>query len=388
MRRQNIFVSSGKIDVHKNKESYETAVASLEADTNLSARNKEFIQRFLRDAELGKTIKQGAKKKIGVARRLKYIGSLKTFASWANKDFDKMGQDDMEKVISNLENDRITAKSGKPYSDETKVDFKKLLKKFYKWLLGNNEHYPDLVSWFDTSKKERDVPALTRQEVEKLADRSPSLEAKTAILVLFDSGARIEEFLNIRHKHLTRKDDYYMVHIEYSKTKPRTISLPLSTSILDEYLTEKHCNNPEQPLFDYSYSAIRMLLYRHGRKTLNKNVYPHLMRHSSATYYANIERNYFRFCKRYGWTFGSNMAQRYIDRAGIEEQETAQAVKLDEVSKVRTENVRIKEDMRRLQAQLGQLDAVNDILNNAFRKHPEFRKIITQEAFEKAKSKN
>jgi integrase len=378
-------VGGGRIDIHGVKDSFATALASLKSDKRLSVRNRDFILAFLRDAELGKTVRKGQKKKIGLARRLKYVSCLKTFALWLGKDFDRVVQEDMERVISDLENDRLRRKDGNPYSEESKVDFKKLVKKFYKWLLGNNESYPEFVEWFDTSVREKDIPALTRQEVEKLLEHSSNLKVKVAIMVLFDSGARIEEFLNMRLKHLTRKEDYYMVRIEYSKTRPRTVSLPLCTKLLDEFLKEQNLNDPEAQLFPVTYDAFRMMLGRLGRKVLKKPVYPHLLRHSSATYYANIERNYFRFCKRYGWAFGSKMAQRYIDRAGIDEQETAKAVQVDEVSKVRTENVRMREDMRRLQAQLSQLDKINIVLDEAFRNYPEFRKIVKAVAFQKVK---
>jgi integrase len=334
---------------------------------------------------MGKTIKSGQKRKLGINRRLKYISVLKSFAGWIEKDFDKVSLEDMERVISALENDQIKARTGKVYSEETKVDFKRLLKKFYKWLLGNNETYPGCVSWFDTSIKEKEIPSLTREEVEKLAEHCGKFSNKVIIMVLFDSGARIEEFLNIRAKHITKKEDYYLLRIQYSKTQPRTIAVPLCTQLLDQWIKDINCIDSEAPLFPFTYDSVRMMLKRTGRKLLNKTVYPHLLRHSSATYYANIEKNYFRFCKRYGWTFGSRMAQRYIDRAGVDEEITAKAVQGDEISKVRTENIRLKEDMNRLQAQLGQLDKINLVLDEAFRNYPEFREIITNVARQKVR---
>jgi len=377
MSDKNQILPNGKIDIHDTKNDYLTALESIGKDKTLSEHNKQLIFAFLKDAEIGKTIKSGQKKKIGIARRLKYISVLKAFARWVNADFEKVKLADMERVISDLENDNIKTKYGDAYSEETKVDFKKLLKKFYKWLLGANETYPDLVSWFDTSLKEKEIPALSRDEVEQLVANCSRLLNKVAIMVLFDSGARIEEFLNIRIKHLTRKEDYYLLHIEYSKTKPRTISVPLCTGLLDQWIKERQCCDPESQVFPLTYNSARMMLCRLGRKVLKKPVHPHLLRHSSATYYANIEKNYFRFCKRYGWTFGSRMAQRYIDRAGVDEEITAKAVQSDEIGKVRTENIRLKEDMNRLQAQLGQLDKINLVLDEAFRSYPEFREIIT-----------
>lgn len=357
-----------RIDTHRIKSNFHAAVERLKADSTISDRNRDLILRFLRDAELGKTIKKGQKKKIGLFRQYKYISMLKIFASWLGKDFDEADQEDMERIILALESDKYKTKKGTPYSDESKVDFKKIVRKFYKWLLGNNEHFPDIVVWFDTSLKEKETPALTKQEVERLIEHSPNLLNRVAIMVLFDGGARIDEFLNIRLKHLTRKEDYYMVRIEYSKTKPRTISLPLSTKLLDELLRERDLNDPEALLFPYGYSAIRMMLGRLGRKVLKKPVYPHLLRHSSATYYAGIERNYFRFCKRYGWTFGSKMAQRYIDRAGIEEEETANAVKIDEISKVKSENQKLQESLKGLKAQYDEMYNIQQITSKTLLK--------------------
>lgn len=344
-----------RIDIHNIRNRFSVAVENLKTNKKISNRNRDFILKFLRDAELGKTIRKRQKKKIGPARLHKYIGVLKTLDSWLGKDYDKASEEDMERIILALEKDDYMSKKGKPFSDETKVDFKKMIKKFYKWLFGNDDQYPEIVAWFDTSLREKEIPALTKEEVEKLVEHSPNLLIKTAIMVLFDSGARIEEFLNIRLKHLTRKDDYYMIMIEYSKTKPRPISLPLCTKLLDELLEEQRLNDPEAQVFPLGYDAFRIMLSRLGRKALKKHVNPHLLRHSSATYYAGIENNYFRFCKRYGWTFGSKMAQRYIDRAGIQEEQTANAVKIDEISKVKSENQKIQEDLKNLKAECDEM---------------------------------
>ncbi|MFH1803062.1 MAG: site-specific integrase [archaeon] len=378
-------MSGGRIDVHGRLASLESSLKALRVDLNISVRNRDFIFDFLRDAELGKTVLGRQKKKLGVARRHKYVGVLKNFALWVGRDFDKVKMADMERVIGALENDGLKKRDGRVYSDETKVDYKKMLKKFYKWLLGNNVTYPEMVSWFDTSLKEKDTQALSRQEVERLVEHGRSLLVKAAIMVLFDSGARIEEFLNIRLRHFTRKDDYFLVRIEFSKTKPRTVGLPLCTGLLDELFRELKLDNPEDLVFPFGYDAFRMTLARLGKKVLRKPVYPHLLRHSSATYYANIEKNYFRFCKRYGWTFGSRMAQRYIDRAGIEEQETAKAVQVDEVSKVKADNVRLREDMRMMKSQIDRFEKYGVILDEAFRKHPEIIDAVKKIGFQKAK---
>ena len=55
---------------------------------------------------------------------------------------------------------------------ETKVDFKKALKKLYKWLLGENRRYPELVEWIGTFSEMKEIPALSREEVQRLVSLS------------------------------------------------------------------------------------------------------------------------------------------------------------------------------------------------------------------------
>ena len=77
------------------------------------------------------------------------------------------------------------------------------------------------------------------------------------------------------------------------------------------------------PLFPMTANAVRLIVGRAGRLALGKRVYPHLMRHTSATYWSN-KLPWFKLCKRFGWTMTSSMPQRYIDREGVDEIEIAE----------------------------------------------------------------
>jgi len=131
------------------------------------------------------------------------------------------------------------------------------------------------------------------------------------IAVLFDTGARAEEFLNIRFEDIQLPDKTQnfvkiVLKEEYSKTKGRTISLYWKNSLnsvknfLDQRIGEG-IKSKEQ-VFNKTYDAMRMFLSRLGKKVLNKEIYPHLFRHSSATYYAS-KLNRQELCYRYGWSF-------------------------------------------------------------------------------------
>ena len=372
----------GKIDVHNTKRNYERALRKLKTDRRIIKENKKLILDFIKDCKLGKTIKHREKKKIGDSRCLRYMFDLRKLSNWFHKPFDEVTQKDMEKFITDLENDKLKKQDKSKYSDRTKVDIKKTLKKFYKWLEGNNDHYPEIVSWIDTYIKAPEIPALTREEVERMVEQTASIRDKAMIMLLFDSGARIEEFLNIRLKNLIKREDYYMVRIEHSKTKPRTISLPMCTKVIEEWFAlHPDRNSPEAQLAPINYDNLRMILNRIGKRVLHKNINPHLFRHSSATYYCN-KLTQFQLCYRYGWSMASKQPARYIDREGVNEHETARMIKSDEISSVKKENQELREDLIGLKSNYGKIEkvlrSINDFMG-AFAKNKEFRKLIAKE---------
>lgn len=360
---------AGKIDIHNRQAQMERAMMRLREDSQVAPENKALIFKFIRDCKLGKTVLGKSKKKIGPARCLKYIGILSQLSGWFCKPFDDMGQDDMESFIELLESDQIRSQKGKPFSDATKVDIKKTIKKFWKWKDGNNKNYPDLVAWIDTYEQVKDVPALSREEVERMINQTNNLRDKALIMVLFDSGARIEELLNVRLKpeHIQWKEELncYMMRLEYSKTKPRTISIPLSMEHLKNWLEVHPCKeNAQAQLFPLSYGNLRMLLHRIGKRVLDKRVSAHLLRHSSATFYANRLKNSFKLCYRYGWTMASDMVNRYLDREGILEHETAEIIRSDEVHTSQAENRNLREELSLVREANAELSDKFDKISN------------------------
>lgn len=340
----------GKIDIHGQSKNLEVTLHRLAADPSIHSDNKELMKRFIDDCLIGKTVIGKRKKKICPATCLKHLHALGVLCRSISKSFYSVTQEDMEGFVRQLENNHLLKKNGMHYSDDTKASIKKTIKKFWKWKDGDNKAYPELVEWIDTYVSVRDVPALRREEVEKMIEYASGPRDKALIMVLFDSGARVEELLNVRLKkeHLFWKDDLkcYMIRLEYSKTKPRTISLPLSRSFVKSWL-EIHPakDNPQAQLFPMTYPALKMVIYRLGKKAVGKRVTPHILRHSSATYYANRLKNPYKLCYRYGWTMASDMVNRYLDREGIMEHETAELVKADEISAASKQNQRLTEEL-------------------------------------------
>ena len=369
-----------KLDIHGLEKRYEASLNRVKESKDISKRNKELLLQFLRDAELGKTIKNRAKKKVGFARLEKYAIYIKKLAIDLDKDLDKVTPKEMEDYIYNLERNKIKSYQKEAnYSEASKIDIKMILIKFYKYLsqVLDKPELIKLIDWIDTSFKREEIPALSREEIEKLAEACNPMY-KSLILLLFDSGARIEEFLNITLGDLTKKDDYYMLRIRYSKTKPRTISIPMYTTILENWLKmHPKKNDPSARLFDLDYDAIRMEFRRKGNRIIGKRVNPHLLRHSSATYYAN-KLSHFQMCNRYGWSMSSRMPSVYIDRNGIEEEKVAEIIQYDEISSVKKENKQLREDMELVKDSISGLD---DLLPyfKAMIKNPKIKEFIKQE---------
>ena len=91
----------------------------------------------------------------------------------------------------------------------------------------------------------------------------------------------------------------------------------------------------DEPIFNKNYDAVRMFLIRLGKKVLKKRIYPHLFRHSSATYLAT-KLNRQELCYRYGWTFSSNMPDIYISRAGMNNKELDEKFESTELNELKT----------------------------------------------------
>jgi hypothetical protein len=70
----------------------------------------------------------------------------------------------------------------------------------------------------------------------------------------------------------------------------------------------------------------RKVLHRNGKRVLNRSISPHLLRKSSATYYAGILKNAYKMNARYGWRMTSNVGESYISDKGIPEEETVEVV--------------------------------------------------------------
>ncbi len=331
-----------KIDIHNTDSIFSRTIQRIPEE--FSEHNAELVRKFVEDCTIGMKMR----KKVGKRRLMRYVWDLFLFAEFfENREFDKLTEDDFKQLYIALDSNKIKRDDGKPYAIQSKIDFVKTVKKFFKWLLGDNETFKQRVGWMIPSfGKLKDPPAaLKREDIELLANNC-KLRLKALLWFLFDSGVRPEEYCNVRLKHIIREKekDYLKVRIEFSKTLPRTITIPMASPYVIQWL-EQHPekDNPEALLFPTTYRALQKFLEEIGEANINRSITPLLMRHSSITYYARMLKNPYKLNYRYGWATASRMAQQYIDREGLGEEETAEIIKIDEVSQLKKEIELMKE---------------------------------------------
>ena len=346
-----------KIDIHnRNYESRRKTVDNWKIPV---VEKKKFLE-FLDELELGR-VNQG--KKIGRNRLCKYITLLKVPLEFWNKSLTRVTLEDVKEFERSLINGKLLSIKGVEFSENTKADLKIATRIYFKWRLGV-ENATHLTGWLDARVPDKTPEFLKEEEVELLHRSCRNAKERYLIAVLFDTGARAEEFLNIRYEDVFMpKENVQFAKIafkkEYSKTKGRTISLYWKHSLeaMRDYIRERKQEGIKHsdPVFEGTYDQSRNFLRRLASRVLKKPVHFHLFRHSSATYYAS-KLNRQQLCIRYGWTFSSNMPDVYITRAGVEDRELDEKMAGTEVEKTKIEfekeSVQMKIKQEELESEL------------------------------------
>ena len=318
-----------KIEIHKNH-NVEAKLKEV-SSWKVPETTKKEIRTFIDKARLGQ-VNEG--KKLSERTLSKYLSLLRHVLQIIKKPTSKITKKDIEKFDKKLSSQNLRSAS----------DYRRSLKVFLRWKLGE-EKSRKLAGWLDTRAKTKTPDYLSEQEIIKLYKSCKNNTERFLIAVLFDTGARIEEFLNIRFEdiQLPDKNNNFVKIIlkqEYSKTQGRNISLYWKHSLeaIRDFIKDRQdqgIKSTEQ-VFNKTYDAVRMFLFRLGKKVLNKEIYPHLFRHSSATFYAP-KLNRQELCYKYGWKFSSDMPDIYISRSGMESKQLDEKFTSTELEEMKKE---------------------------------------------------
>jgi len=375
-----------KIDIHNTEASYKDAIDNLMKDNNISPINKKLISSFLADAAIGKTARLHASVKIlSMRARSKYLYNLKPFLRFfPKKSLKDLTKKDIENFVRALEENKIkTINRNTNYSTKTKSDIKKTVIILLRWLFGEGNKHHEMTYWIDTRWTHKDVPSLEEHQIKKMLDTCTKIQQKVLLACLFDGGFRIEEFLNVRNSDVRLVEGdaplyKIMIRGQFSKTKGRDVSMFWSESydIIKSWIaTKNNILNPDEPFFDLGYRRCQEILAELGKK-INVKLHPHLLRHCSATHYANKGLNEFQLNKRYGWSSSSDMGRKYVDSSKIDEKQQTkeygdtklaelrnQLRKQEEDGRIRREEMDVlKRDNIKFEAMFNELKKLRDFL--------------------------
>jgi site-specific recombinase XerD len=254
----------------------------------------------------------------------RHVYCLKKFLEviGSGKNVSEASREDLEKAMA-----EIRSMSLKP---ETKRKIIITVKLFYKHALGEGMYYPKQVGWIkaprSTGKKVIPEDLLTESEVLRMLKASKNVRDKAIIALLYDAGIRVGELLSMRLKDVDLEGEPKHIVVN-GKTGMRKIPILSSVPYLVQYMTTVQDLEPNDQLWisigtwvnkrqPIDSAGIRRMLQLTGKAAgMKKRIYPHLFRHSRASYYANrmTEQQLKAF---FGWTADSGMASTYVHLSG------------------------------------------------------------------------
>jgi len=200
-----------------------------------------------------------------------YLFFNKLFLDFLNKDVEKANQDDVknfiaEKLINKSESTIILALAAIKYA--------------YSVIFGK-----DITAGIKRPKKPRTLPeVLSKEEIKSLIDSAKKEKSKLIIKMLYYTGLRVSEIVNIKKEDLIFDREEILVRGKGKKV--RKIILPKSIIKDLEEWCKKHDGvylfSKEKPLTTRN---IQKILKNVALKAgIRKKVTPHKLRHSFATH--------------------------------------------------------------------------------------------------------
>ncbi|MCL5874252.1 MAG: tyrosine-type recombinase/integrase [Candidatus Thermoplasmatota archaeon] len=288
-------------------------------DEDYSKKNKDVIKKFVNDLKI--------KDNLSEVRLISYTTRLRVIARWIPDKFLSPNKDDMDQILTELADKR------NDYTENTRTAYIIVIRRFYKWLLGNNKTYPEFLEEVRRSRNRNHVEPenlITPDELRALLDSCTNPRDRALFSTLYDSGARLGELLTMRIKDFIGDKNGALLSVN-GKTGHRQIrvigdSIAYLRAWLDYHPDRQ---NPDAYLFcglskhtmgrplDYNetYSIFRRTTKRAGfvddKGNIKRRIHPHLFRHTRATILAKVVPEA-PLESQMGWIHGSKQTQTYV----------------------------------------------------------------------------
>jgi len=321
------------MDIHNYKQRFERTLQRIKDSNEITDENKKVMFNF-KDYLLSENL--------SIARIERYLFDLIKYSKMLQKPCKEASKEDIRRIIGELNQTNL--------SEETKKSFKIMLRKLYRFIEGIEEKgvYPDIVSWYTTNipanHKKLPEELLTEEEIMNIIKKCDNLRDRTLISVLAESGCRVSEIGTLKIKHISF-EEYGARLVVNGKTGMRKILIINSAPYLQEWINHHPNNDANNYLWVksdgnlLSYARISAILKNASKKAgIKKRIYPHLLRHSRATFLASKMSE--ASMKQYlGWTQSSKMASVYIHMSGKDTDEAILEASGIEVKKDKTKSI-------------------------------------------------
>ena len=217
-----------------------------------------------------------------------YLNSLNHLKDNTNKDLLKLTSNDIEKFISELEIDSRSI-----------ANYLSAYKTFYNYYIKIGKLSNNPIDSISSPKLAKHLPVyLTVDEVDKLLDieikDAFSARNKSILEVMYSSGLRISELINLEFKNIDLNDSIIRVMGKGSKERIVPIS-DLAIKYLKIYVKDYRASLVKNETNNYVYlnnhgkkmtrqGVFKMIKKLTSEKGINKDVSPHTLRHSIATH--------------------------------------------------------------------------------------------------------
>ena len=167
---------------------------------------------------------------------IRCITALLLIREQLGKPFRNVTKDDIRSILKWMDQ--------KGYKSSTNEKFRQILKLFYKTVYGNGEYYPEEVKWFSVKvgkeKTGKDTSMdlaeyLEEDEVQRLIESAPTIQKKAFLGVMYESGARPEEFLRLTNTDI-RIDSKGAILMLRGKTGERRVRIISFSRLFQEWL--------------------------------------------------------------------------------------------------------------------------------------------------------
>lgn len=202
-----------------------------------------------------------------------YISTLREFLRFVRKDPVRLKDKDVRRYLRSIKKKGLARNSRRYKATALKQVFKRIERK---------DLY-DAVIVPKGEKKERVY--LTRDEIKDLLEGANTNFKRAVISVLYSTGARVSEFVNIRKKDIDRDNNLVFLRKGKGNKERYTIISDESLDDLGKIVNWDSGKNENALVFPVSTRDIRAVVYAcRNSAGIKKRVSPHILRHSIATH--------------------------------------------------------------------------------------------------------